>query len=179
MFDRVRRLFLMAYFRFNGVRCGERFSYGKGCYIHINRAGHLDIGDRVSLNRNVTISTAGAGTVVIGDDVMIGQNTVIVSSNHDYRGNRRRHVPGIVRIGCGVWIGCNCSILPNVTIGNGSVVGAGSVVTKNIPQNVVAAGNPAKIIKEIAPQDEPTNQLGYERITRMNPHAPPWLTRRL
>ncbi len=84
---------------------------------------------------------------------MIGPNTLITTVGHPLSpAGRRKHL-GIakpVTIGNDVWIGGNVTILPGVTIGNNVVVGAGAVVTKDLPDNVVAVGVPAKIVKEIA-----------------------------
>ena len=83
---------------------------------------------------------------------MIGPNTLITTVGHPLSpAGRRKHL-GIARpvtIGNDVWIGGNVTILPGVTIGNNVVVGAGAVVTKDVPDNVVVGGVPARIIKEI------------------------------
>jgi len=86
--------------------------------------------------------------IIIGKNTRIGANSVITDGdwhNSDYRAG----IPKPIHIGNNVWIGMNCVILKGVTIGDNSVIGANSVVTKNIPSNVVAAGNPCKIIKSL------------------------------
>ena len=117
-------------------------------FVDNANGGQIIIGDNVSLNHNVTIDASNDGVIIIGNDVGIAMNTVVRSSNHDYS-NIRKHIPGTIAIGNNVWIGSNCVILPDVIIGNGSVIGAGSVVTKDIPSNVIAVGNPCKPIKKI------------------------------
>ena len=90
------------------------------------------------------------GGIYIGDKSLIGHNTVIATINHEINPEMRRDlIPSRVTIGNNVWIGSGSIILPGVSIGDNSIIGAGSVVTKNIPDNCVAAGNPAKIIKYI------------------------------
>lgn len=85
---------------------------------------------------------------------MIGPNVTIVTLNHDINPESRINAtPKSVKIGKNVWIGADCTILPGIMIGNNSVIGAGSVVTKDVPDNVVVAGNPAEIIKDIKISD--------------------------
>ena len=90
--------------------------------------------------------------VHIGDYVMIGPNTLITTVNHPITPKGRRKHLGIgkpVTIGNDVWIGGNVTILPGVTIGNNVVIAAGAVVTKDVPDNCVIGGVPAKKIKDI------------------------------
>lgn len=111
---------------------------------------NIHVGENFLANYNVTI--LDIGPVCIGDYVMIGPNTSIITVNHPLSpAKRRRHI-GIakpVRIGNDVWIGAGCTILPGVTIGNNVIVAAGAVVTKDVPDNCVVGGLPAKVIKEI------------------------------
>ena len=83
---------------------------------------------------------------------MIGPNTLITTVGHTIspKGRRERKAQGMpVNIGNDVWIGGNCTILPGVTIGNNVVIAAGAVVTKDVPDNSVVGGVPAKVIKQI------------------------------
>lgn len=90
------------------------------------------------------------GGIFIGENVLIGHNVVIATLNHLVDPSLRSGmIPRPVIIGNRVWIGSNSTILPGVTIGDNSIVGAGSVVTKDIPANKIAVGNPAKVIKDI------------------------------
>jgi acetyltransferase-like isoleucine patch superfamily enzyme len=90
------------------------------------------------------------GGIFIGDGSLIGHNVVIATLNHDLNPKRRADtIPSPVRIGKNVWVGSNSTILSGVTIGDNSVIGAGSVVTKDIPPNVVAVGNPCKVLRPI------------------------------
>lgn len=124
------------------VRIEQNFSCDNGKNIFI--------GDNFIANYNVTI--LDVTTVNIGSHVMIGPNTLITTVGHPISPQERRDHMGVidkVNIGDDVWIGGNVSILPGVTIGNNVIIGAGSVVTKDIPDNSLAVGVPARVIKEI------------------------------
>jgi acetyltransferase-like isoleucine patch superfamily enzyme len=96
-----------------------------------------------------------AERITIGDNVTVGTNTIIVDTDfHPLDREKRRQQPSAGRtapivIEDDVFIGMNCLILRGVTIGHGSVVGAGSVVPKDIPPGVIAAKNPARIVREL------------------------------
>lgn len=118
------------------------FSCDNGLNIHV--------GDNFLTNYNVTI--LDIAPVHIGDYVMIGPNTLITTVGHPISPMGRRKHLGIskpVTIGNDVWIGGNVTILPGVNIGNNVIIAAGAVVTKDIPDNCIAGGVPAKVIKEI------------------------------
>src|SRR5690606_29379537 len=93
------------------------------------------------------------GPVSIGDDVMMGPDVVIITSNHNFSNTdtvmrSQGHLPSQrVIIGNDVWIGVRVIILPGVSIGNGVIIGAGAVVTKDVPDFAIVAGNPAKFIR--------------------------------
>jgi galactoside O-acetyltransferase len=131
-----------------GIKHGKLFSFIPPVYIHVNNGGKLSFGYNLSLNHNVTLDASDFGEIIIGNNVSIGMNTVLRASNHNYI-RMKGHVSGKIVIGDNVWIAANCVILPDVAIQSGSVIGAGSIVTKDIPENVVAVGNPCKPIKEI------------------------------
>lgn len=120
---------------------------------------NIHVGRHFLANYNVTI--LDIAPVYIGDYVMIGPNTLITTVNHPLTPmGRRRHL-GIakpVTIGNDVWIGGNVTILPGVTIGNNVVIAAGAVVTKDVPDNCIAGGVPAKVIKEIENDVEDTSK---------------------
>lgn len=120
--------------------------------VHIDKPSKLKIGDNVSINRG-SIINAGGG-VEIGDDVLIGPDVVIYSQNHAYDNKEKviadqGYLYKKTKIGSNVWLGARAIILPGVIIGNNVVVGAGSVVTKNVPENSLVVGNPAKVIKKM------------------------------
>lgn len=127
---------------------GENVSIGTGfnCDYGLN----IRVGKNFLTNYNVTI--LDIAPVTIGDYVMIGPNTMISTVGHPLSPmGRRRHL-GIAKpvvIGDDVWIGGNVTILPGVTIGNNVIIAAGAVVTKDIPDNCIAGGVPAKAIKPL------------------------------
>ena len=111
---------------------------------------NIFIGNNFVGNYNLTI--LDVKEVYIGNDVMIGPNTTITTVGHPIspKGRRQRlAVASEVRIGNDVWIGANVCVLPGVTIGDNVIIGAGAVVNKDIPDNSMAAGVPAKVIKKI------------------------------
>lgn len=111
---------------------------------------NIEMGDNFYSNHNLVILDAGG--VKFGDNVFIGPNCGVYTSGHPIEKDVRNmglEYASPIKIGNDVWIGGNVCILPGVTIGNNVVIGAGTVVNKNVPDNVVIAGNPFKIIKEI------------------------------
>ena len=115
--------------------------------------GFVKIGNNVGIS-GTTIYAREA--ITIGDNCLIGANTKIIDNDfHPVDPDIRLSTPNDniasapVKLGNNVFIGCNSLVLKGVTIGDNSVIGAGSVVVKNIPANSVAAGNPAKVIKQI------------------------------
>lgn len=86
----------------------------------------------------------------MGNNVMLGPFVRIITSNHPLDpDNRKAVVSKPVTIGDNVWIGANAVILPGVTVGENSVIGAGSIVTRDVPDNIVVAGNPARRIRDL------------------------------
>ena len=115
---------------------------------------YTDCGKNIKIGKNVFINACcrfqDQGGIEIGDGSLIGHNTTIATLNHDFNPAKRQNLtPSPVKIGKNVWIGSDCTILPGVEIGDGGIIGAGSVVTKSIPANTIAVGNPARVIKEI------------------------------
>ena len=132
---------------------------GEGCYIelpfHANWGGkNLHFGNYVYANFNLTV--VDDCDVYVGDKVMFGPNVTIATANHPIEPGLRSKAMQYnkpVRIGENVWIGANTVIVPGVSIGKNSVIGAGSVVTKDIPENVVAVGNPCRVLRPIGEHD--------------------------
>lgn len=113
--------------------------------------GHnIRLGRRFYANHNLVI--LDCALVTIGDDVMVAPNVVISTATHPIDASTR--ISGLeyalpITIGNQVWLGANVTVLPGVEIGDGAVIGAGSVVTRSIPANVVAVGNPCRVLRAI------------------------------
>lgn len=133
---------------------------GDNCYIELPlRANwgchHVHLGNGIYANSNLTI--VDDGHVYIGDKVMLGPNVTIATANHPIEPTLR--AKGLqynkdVYIGENTWIGAGVIIVPGVRIGKNTVIGGGSVVTKDIPDNVVAVGNPCRVLREISDHDK-------------------------
>ena len=111
---------------------------------------NIEIGENFYTNHNVVI--LDCAKVTFGDNVFIAPNCGFYTVNHPLdveTRNKGLEYALPITVGNNVWIGAGCSILPGVTIGDNAVIGAGSVVVKDIPANVLAVGNPCKVIKEI------------------------------
>ena len=124
--------------------------------IIINQPFYCDYGKQISVGKrffaNFHFTVLDEAKVTIGDDCFIGPNVSIYTACHStypVERNTRREWAEPVTIGDNVWIGGSVTILPGVTIGDNVTIGAGSVVTKDIPSNSVAAGNPCRVIKNI------------------------------
>lgn len=132
---------------------------GEDCYIeppfHANWGGHhVHFGNRVYANFNLTL--VDDTHIYVGDCTMFAPNVTVATAGHPIAPCLRKY--GIqynasVHIGKNCWIGAGALIMPGVTIGDNTVIGAGSVVTKDIPSNVVAVGNPCRVMREINEQD--------------------------
>lgn len=142
----------------------ELITVGVNCYmgpyalIYVNNYSEnfdnsfLELGDETSIGEFSNIRACG-GKIKIGNKVQIAQNVNIIASNHRFE----KGIPikdqawseenNFIEIGDDVWVGCGTTILPGSKIGSGSVIGANSLVNGVIPENVIAVGNPARVIK--------------------------------
>ncbi len=116
---------------------------------------NIEIGENFYSNYNLTI--LDCEKVIIGDNVMIAPNVCIFTAGHPIHFEKRNE--GLeyafpIKIGDNVWIGGNVVINPGITIGKNIVIGSGSVVTKDIPNNVIAVGNPCKVVRKITDEDK-------------------------
>lgn len=118
--------------------------------FHCDYGIHISIGDRFYMNYGGVI--LDCNKVEIGDDVLCGPYVQIYAATHPTDPAARltgRELAFPIKIGSNVWIGGGVIICPGVTIGDNTTIGAGSVVTKDIPANVVAAGNPCRVIRSV------------------------------
>lgn len=132
---------------------------GENCYIelpfHANWGGHhVHFGSGIYANSNLTL--VDDGHIYIEDKVMFGPNVTIATASHPINPELRDR--GLqfnkdVHIGENTWIGAGVIIVPGVHIGNNTVIGAGSIVTKDIPDNVIAVGNPCRVLRNVSEKD--------------------------
>jgi maltose O-acetyltransferase len=129
-------------------------SVGEG--TEIRPPFHVDFGDHITIGArcfaNFGLVALDVAPITIGDDVQIGPNVQLLTPTHPIEPEPRREKwegAEPIRIGDNVWLGGGVTVLPGVTIGENTVVGAGSVVSRDLPANVVAAGNPARVIRTI------------------------------
>ena len=132
---------------------------GEGCYIepplHTNWGGHhVHFGKEVYANFNLTL--VDDTHIYVGDYTMFGPNVVVATAGHPLLPELREkgyQYNASVHIGRNCWIGAGVIIVPGITVGDNVVIGAGSIVTKDIPSNVLAVGNPCRVLREINEHD--------------------------
>lgn len=165
-FDCLEKLYEFNATRPHELRKRERLlkemfaEIGEDCYIepplHANWGGHhVHFGDGVYANFSLTL--VDDTHIYVGDKTMLGPNVTIATAGHPIDPELRSkayqfNMP--VHIGKNCWLGAGVLVMPGVTIGDNSVIGAGSVVTKDIPANVVAVGNPCRVLREIGERDK-------------------------
>ena len=143
-----------AYMKEVFAECGEMVYIEQP--FHANFGGHhAHFGSFIYANSNLTL--VDDGHIYIGDHVMIGPNVTIATASHPLDPELRAR--GLqfnkdVYIGENVWIGANVVVLPGITIGKNTIIGAGSIVTRDIPENVIAVGNPCKVMREVSERDK-------------------------
>ena len=143
--------------------------------FYCDYGSHIHVGKNFFANYNCTI--IDVAKVIIGDYCQMAPNVAIYTAGHPVYPDTRNsgyEYGKEVRIGNNVWIGGNTVICPGVTVGNNCVIGAGSVVTRDIPDWTVAAGNPCRVIRSITEADrrmlfrrEPIDDEAWERIQEM------------
>lgn len=144
---------------------------GEGCYVEspyfANWGGHhVHLGKGVYANAGLTL--VDDTHIYIGDYTMLGPNVTLATAGHPIEPSLREkglqyNLP--VHIGRNCWLGAGVIVMPGVTIGDNSVIGAGSVVTRDIPANVVAVGNPCRVMRPISERDK----MYYWRDKRIDP----------
>ncbi|MCU6763363.1 Putative acetyltransferase SA2342 [uncultured Roseburia sp.] len=140
--EEIRELFS----RLTGKKVDDSFGMFPPFYTDCGK--NIEVGKHVFINSGCRFQDQGG--IRIDDGAFIGHNVVLATLNHDFSPDRRAALyPAPIHIGRNVWIGANVTVLPGVTIGDHSVIAAGAVVSKDIPENVVAAGVPARVVKTI------------------------------
>jgi acetyltransferase-like isoleucine patch superfamily enzyme len=135
------------------LRIGRHTLLEPGCWITMSAQARIAIGSGCFLNKNTML--AAQELIEIGDHVMFANNCFVGDSDHRYEEPDRPITEqgfvarGPVRIGSNVWFGVNCVVTGGVQIGERAVIGANSVVTRDLPPGVIAAGAPAKVLREI------------------------------
>jgi len=137
---------------------GEGAHFEPGCWLTLAPQARIAIGRGCFLNRNVML--AAMESIEIGDHTMLANGCFVGDADHRYD-DRSKPITeqgfvarGPVKIGANCWLGVNCVVTGGIEIGERCVVGANSVVTKSLPAGVIAAGAPAKVIREIEFKDE-------------------------
>ncbi|MBC8766914.1 acyltransferase [Arenibacter sp. BSSL-BM3] len=145
--------------------CDKKFEhFGKDAefrpYAFAINCSKISIGDKVVIRPGsmlfADVRDPNKGRIIIEDQVLVGSGVHIYVSNHKFGEFNnpiidQGHFDAIdTKIKTGAWIGANCILLPGVTVGKNSIVGAGSIVTKDVPDNTVVAGNPARILKSLS-----------------------------
>lgn len=132
------------------IHVGRRCRMGRDTVLRTMECGHISLGSDIRINRGATL--VSYSKISIGDYAIIGEFVSIRDANHGTSPEKpmrnQKHTTSPIDIGKDVWIGRGCCILPGVTIGKGSIIGANSVVTGDIPPYSIAAGIPAKVIKQ-------------------------------
>lgn len=132
---------------------------GENCYIetpfYANFGGHhVHFGHNVYANFNLTL--VDDTHIYVGDYTMFGPNVILATAAHPILPQLREkgyQYNAPIHIGKNCWLGAGAIVLPGITIGDNSIIGTGSVVTKDIPSNVVAVGNPCKVLRKITEKD--------------------------
>ena len=150
------------------AECGEN-NWIEGPIRATWGCSHVHLGNRIYANINLTL--VDDGHIYIADRVLIGPNVTIATANHPLEPTLRRYEMEYVRdvhIGENTWIGSGAIILPGVSIGKNCVIGAGSIVTRDIPDNSLAYGNPCHIAREIGEYDKEyyykTDRIDWENL---------------
>lgn len=149
---------------------------GENCYIepplHANWGGHfVHFGKNIYANYNLTM--VDDTHIYVGDYTMFGPNVTLATAGHPVLAEFRTHgyqYNAPIHIGKNCWLGAGVIVMPGVTIGDNVVIGAGSIVTKDIPSNVVAVGNPCKVMRPVGEKDREfyfkDKKIDWEEVKR-------------
>ena len=144
--EQLRALFS----RLTGQPVDESFAMFPPFYTDCGK--NIHIGKHVFINMGCKFQDQGG--IFIGDGALIGHNVVLATLNHAMSPrDRGTMIPAPIHIGKNVWIGSNSTILPGVTIGDGAIVAAGAVVTRDVPENTIVGGVPARIMRHLSKEE--------------------------
>lgn len=133
-----------------GTEVDETFGLFPPFYTDCGK--NIHIGKQVFINMGCKFQDQGG--IYIDDGALIGHNVVLATLNHAKNPEERSSmIPKPIHIGRNVWIGANATVLPGVTIGDGAIIAAGAVVTKDVPENTIVGGVPAKLLKPIEQEE--------------------------
>lgn len=147
---------------------------GDNCYIepplHSNWGGHhTHFGSNIYANFNLTL--VDDTHIYVGDCTMFGPNVTLATAGHPILPDLRQHgyqYNAPIHIGKNCWLGAGVIVMPGVTIGDNTIIGAGSIVTKDIPSNVVAVGNPCKVMRPVNKRDKEyyfkNNKINWDEV---------------
>lgn len=148
-----------------------------GTNLNINKPFYVDYGSNITIGdnffANFNCTMLDVCRITIGNNVMFAPNVALYTASHPL--DKEIRISGLelgypITIGDNVWLGGNVVVNPGVTIGNNTVIGSGSVVVKDIPSDVLAAGNPAKVIRKLTEEDyniwEKHKQFYYDNIKK-------------
>ena len=149
---------------------------GENCFIeapfYANWGGHhLHLGNGIYINYGLTC--VDDTHIYIGDRTLLGPNCTLAAASHPIDPELRRmgyQYNAPVRIGQNCWLGAGVIVLPGVTVGDNAVIGAGSVVTRDLPSNVVAVGNPCRVLREVNERDREfyfrSRKIDWDQVER-------------
>ena len=144
--EELRRLFSQLI----GAPVDETFGLFPPFYTDCGK--NIHIGSHVFINMGCKFQDQGG--IFIGDGALIGHNVVLATLNHAMSPNHRgTMIPEPIHIGRNVWIGSNATVLPGVTIGDGAIVAAGAVVTRDVPENTIVGGVPARVMRHLREEE--------------------------
>ena len=151
--DVVGRRVRHALLRAAGADLAPHASLHGGTYF--SRPPNLAVGERAFVNRGCYLDLEGP--ITLHDDVVVGHGTSIITSHHAIGPSRRRAdgvTPRAVIVHAGAWIAARCVVMPGVTVGAGAVVACGAVVTHDVPPDVLVAGVPARVIRQLDAEED-------------------------
>lgn len=129
-----------------GAKIGKKCEISKGIDVGYGPASNIEMKNKCFLNTNVRFDCSAK--IRLGNNVLVGSQVKFETANHLWKNGERKGIHGDIIIGDNVWIGTGAIICPDIKVGDNVTIGAGAVVTKNVPNNTLVGGVPARIIKK-------------------------------